>query len=397
MADDDAPFGDPEKPRDFPDRASEAAAPHRSGAETESGELAGDAPAPLVRPADRPVRLQPRWLRPAIVALVAAAHASTLIALSSIRSPAPPAVATIEATVIAAGDEAPVTTAAAQAPEPGGESAPEAKPSAPTPPAPEPTPPVETPAPAAAEQAPAPRPEPTPPEPPPVVAAEETPPLPPIEKPPPAETQPPQMVAPAETPPPVAKDQAAAPASARLEEPPRALAREFETAPPPPRVQTPPRPKPETRPEPAERPKAARPDAAEHPKPHKTPAPAENGATGGAAAARPGASEAHHVGTATGQPVDSGASRASYAALVVAEIQAHRFYPESARQRSVQGAVGVSFTIGPSGRVAAASVVRSSGSAELDAAARTIVRSISPPPPPGGSFSASTSIRFHVE
>jgi protein TonB len=371
MADDDARIGDPETPRDFPDRASEAAAPHRSGAENESGELAGDAPAPLARPGGRTVRLQPRWLRPAIVALVATAHASALIALSSIRSPAPPAVATIEATVIAAGDEAPVTTAAAQAPEPGGESVPEAKPSAPTPPAPEPTP-----------------------APPPVAAAEETPPLPPVEKPPAAETQPPQIVAPPETPPPVAKDEAPAPASARLEEPPREVEREFETPPPPPRVQTPLRPKPEAKPEPAARPKAARPDAAERPKPHKSPAPAESGA---AAAAQPGGSEAHHVGTATGQPVDSGASRASYAALVVAEIQAHRFYPESARQRSVQGAVGVSFTIGPSGRVAAASVVRSSGSAELDDAARTIVRSISPPPPPGGSFSASTTIRFHVE
>ena len=91
------------------------------------------------------------------------------------------------------------------------------------------------------------------------------------------------------------------------------------------------------------------------------------------------------------------ASRASYAALVVAEIQAHRYYPASARERGEQGAVGVSFTIGPGGRVAAASVVRPSGFAELDDAARQIVRSISPPPPPGGSFTASTTIRFHFE
>jgi protein TonB len=95
--------------------------------------------------------------------------------------------------------------------------------------------------------------------------------------------------------------------------------------------------------------------------------------------------------------VDAGASRASYAALVVAEIQAHRYYPESARSHGEQGAVGVSFTIGPTGRVITANVVRSSGSADLDSAARQILRSISPPPPPGGSFSASTTIRFHVE
>ncbi len=115
------------------------------------------------------------------------------------------------------------------------------------------------------------------------------------------------------------------------------------------------------------------------------------------AASRPAASEAHRVGTASGQPVDAGASRASYAALVVAEIQAHRYYPASARERGDQGAVGVSFTIGPGGRVAAASVVRPSGYAELDEAARQIVRSIAPPPPPGGSFTASTTIRFHFE
>jgi protein TonB len=89
--------------------------------------------------------------------------------------------------------------------------------------------------------------------------------------------------------------------------------------------------------------------------------------------------------------------RANYAALVVAEIQAHRFYPESARAHGVQGAVGIAFTIGPAGRVASATVARGSGSAELDGAARDIVRSIAPPPPPGGLFSASTTIRFHVE
>jgi TonB family protein len=60
-------------------------------------------------------------------------------------------------------------------------------------------------------------------------------------------------------------------------------------------------------------------------------------------------------------------SRSNYAALVVAQTQAHRFYPDSARARGEEGAVGVSFTIGPSGSVASAAVVRSSGFAELDA------------------------------
>ncbi|WP_170153190.1 TonB family protein [Roseiarcus fermentans] len=90
-------------------------------------------------------------------------------------------------------------------------------------------------------------------------------------------------------------------------------------------------------------------------------------------------------------------SRSNYGALVIAEIQARKYFPESARARGSTGAVGVAFTIGPSGRVSSVSVVRSSGVAELDAAARRIVQSIAPPPPPGGSFSASATIRFNVE
>ena len=154
---------------------------------------------------------------------------------------------------------------------------------------------------------------------------------------------------------------------------------------PPPRAATPPRPKPAPK------------HAAERPKPHEPAAAKANAAVRDAGANRAGSSEAHRVGAANGQAADSGASRASYAALVVAEIQAHRYYPDSARERGEQGAVGVSFTIGPGGRVAAASVVRPSGFAALDDAARQIVRSIAPPPPPGGSFSAVVPIRFRVE
>jgi hypothetical protein len=50
-----------------------------------------------------------------------------------------------------------------------------------------------------------------------------------------------------------------------------------------------------------------------------------------------------------------------------------------------------------SGRVGSAAIIHSSGFAELDSAAREILRSIAPPPPPVGSFSASTTIRFHFE
>jgi protein TonB len=328
------------------------------------------------------VPLQPRWLRPAIVFTVALAHAGTLTALAYVHSERPPAVVTIEATVIAAGDEAPVDSPAAHAPEPANEPAPGAKSQ----------PPSEqdeaSPAPVVADAPPPPPPEPAPA----VAVAEGAPPPPPADQTPPAETLPRPTPA-LDPPPPNSAAETPAPppppVMARIEEPPPAVERQLETAPPPPpptlRVEKTPRPMAEAKP------------AVERAKSPKAAAPKAVASRSDAAASRTEASEAHRVGTASGRPVDAGASRASYAALVVAEIQAHRFYPASARERGDQGAVGVSFTIGPSGRVAAASVVQPSGFAELDEAARQIVRSISPPPPPGGSFTASTTIRFHFE
>jgi protein TonB len=85
-------------------------------------------------------------------------------------------------------------------------------------------------------------------------------------------------------------------------------------------------------------------------------------------------------------------SRASYAALVVAQIQARKFYPANARA----GAVVFSLAIGSSGTVTQFRITRSSGSDVLDQAARQIVTSIHPPPPPGGSFSGSATLRFDM-
>lgn len=81
------------------------------------------------------------------------------------------------------------------------------------------------------------------------------------------------------------------------------------------------------------------------PKLHK-PSETRSGADSDASLSKPGSAEAHRVGVANGQ-ADIGMSRASYAALVVAQIQAHKFYPDSARARGEEGAVGVSFTIQP--------------------------------------------------
>jgi periplasmic protein TonB len=88
--------------------------------------------------------------------------------------------------------------------------------------------------------------------------------------------------------------------------------------------------------------------------------------------------------------------RATYASLVATEIRRHTFYPAAARAAGVTGVVGVAFTIGASGQLAALSVIRSSGNRTLDDAARTTLRSIHAPPPPDGRFSASANIRFHL-
>ena len=106
-------------------------------------------------------------------------------------------------------------------------------------------------------------------------------------------------------------------------------------------------------------------------------APSERGATQGAAAS-------------------SAAARSSYGAIVSAAINARKFYPPAAREVGASGSVGVSFSVGGSGRVASVTITRSSGNALLDNAARQAVLGVQAPPPPGGSFSASIILKFSL-
>jgi periplasmic protein TonB len=291
--------------------------------------------------------------------------------------------------VIASGDEARVTTSADHAARPAAEGQSDPSPEqtealqelAPAPLPSEPAPKAQTPPLVEQEPTPPPAPEPpTSPETPPVSAA------------PPEAAPPPSLVAPPlAAPPPVVATQD--PALQTLP-PPQLLSVEAQLQPPPPpppapnQVRTQPQPRAKTQ---------ARLEPAERAKPHKPPEAKSSASSAEASLSKPGSAEAHRVGEANGRAIDVGRSRADYAALVIAQIEAHRFYPEAVRSRGEQGAVGVSFSIGPSGRVGSAAVVRSSGFADLDSAAREILGSISPPPPPGGSFSASTTIRFHFE
>ena len=75
-------------------------------------------------------------------------------------------------------------------------------------------------------------------------------------------------------------------------------------------------------------------------------------------------------------------------------IRSRLFYPPAARARGAKGVVGVAFTIGPSGALSSFAITRSSGDADLDAAARTLVQSARFPPPPGGSIHVATSFNY---
>lgn len=59
-----------------------------------------------------------------------------------------------------------------------------------------------------------------------------------------------------------------------------------------------------------------------------------------------------------------------------------------------EGAVGVSFTIGASGRMESHAITRTSGSGSVDRLIRGMLASASFPPPPGGRFVGSVTIRI---
>ncbi len=84
----------------------------------------------------------------------------------------------------------------------------------------------------------------------------------------------------------------------------------------------------------------------------------------------------------------------------MAWLDAHRAYPEAARQRWEQGAVGVRFTLTQSGHVSNADIQRGSGSTTLDDATLDMLRGAHLPPPPPGTDLArrtiSVSIRYRL-
>jgi protein TonB len=173
-----------------------------------------------------------------------------------------------------------------------------------------------------------------------------------------------------------------------------APARPAPEIPPPPKVVT--KPKPEAKPRAETKPKIERPKPVEKENPKQEPGPRapRTSAPRPSSAAAPGQNAAQATRGSAGS---SSMSAGAWQGLVSARVNSNTRYPPT-----VQGATGassVSFSIDRSGRLIAASLSRSSGSAALDAEAVATVRRSSPfPPPPadlpGGRFNFTKTINF---
>ena len=81
---------------------------------------------------------------------------------------------------------------------------------------------------------------------------------------------------------------------------------------------------------------------------------------------------------------------------VGAWLATHKSYPEEARRRGEEGRLAVRFTVDRSGHVGAVDVVRSSGSAILDEAARTLLSNAVLPPLPAAMTQSSITVTVQI-
>ncbi len=82
--------------------------------------------------------------------------------------------------------------------------------------------------------------------------------------------------------------------------------------------------------------------------------------------------------------------------LIAAWLALHKSYPEAARSRGEEGEVVVRFTVAPDGHVLGVEIVRSSGSALLDDAARALLAGARVPPPQVPE-TRTVRLRYHLE
>ena len=121
--------------------------------------------------------------------------------------------------------------------------------------------------------------------------------------------------------------------------------------------------------------------------------------------------EAQQIATAASQyPAGQSAAAAAmpaivpgpdnYSAMISAWLEAHKRYPESARERDEEGQVKLHFRIDRFGRVLAYSLLESTGYADLDAGIDQMMRGAQLPPFPAGmtqsQIEISVKLRFKL-
>ncbi len=103
------------------------------------------------------------------------------------------------------------------------------------------------------------------------------------------------------------------------------------------------------------------------------------------------------VGTATQVPIAAAAAPPGpgWRQALAAWLLAHKTYPDPARQRGIEGTVGLRFTLDRAGHVIDLAVNRSSGSELLDSAAEAMLRNATLPPPDPPQDRITISVQLH--
>jgi len=107
------------------------------------------------------------------------------------------------------------------------------------------------------------------------------------------------------------------------------------------------------------------------------------------------------AGAATPATVPGPDLSANYSAMISAWLEAHKRYPESARERGEEGGVKLRFRVDRFGRVLGYALLESTGYTDLDAGIDQMMRGAQLPPFPAGmtqsQIEVSVKLRFKLE